>query len=57
MVGEVADIAPHLAAADVLVLPSDEPEPFGLVVIEAFSLSRPVVASDVVARPGSSPRA
>lgn len=46
VVGEVADIAPHVAAADVLVLPSDEPEPFGLVVIEAFALSRPVVASD-----------
>lgn len=45
LVGEVADIAPHLASADVLVLPSDEPEPFGLVVIEAFSLGRPVIAS------------
>lgn len=46
IVGEVPDIIPHVAAADVLVLPSDEPEPFGLVVIEAFALSRPVVASD-----------
>ncbi len=45
VVGEVADPAPHLAEADVLVLPSDEPEPFGLVLIEAFSLGRPVVAS------------
>lgn len=45
IVGEVSDVAPYLAAADVLVLPSDEPEPFGLVTIEAFSLGRPVVAS------------
>lgn len=45
VIGEVGDIAPFLAAADVLVLPSDEPEPFGLVVIEAFSMGRPVIAS------------
>ena len=45
IVGEVADIAPYVAEADVLVLPSDQPEPFGLVVIEAFALGRPVIAS------------
>lgn len=45
IIGEVHDIAPYLAAADVLVLPSDTPEPFGLVVIEAFSMEVPVVAS------------
>lgn len=45
IVGEVPDIAPFVAAADVLVLPSDQPEPFGLVVLEAFSLGRPVIAS------------
>ena len=45
IVGEVFDAAPHIAASDVLVLPSDEPEPFGLVLIEAFSLGRPVIAS------------
>lgn len=45
VVGEVADAANHIAAAHALILPSDEPEPFGLVVIEAFSLSRPVLAS------------
>ena len=43
--GEVADVRAAVGAADVLVLPSDEPEPFGLVVIEAFSLGRPVIAS------------
>ena len=45
IVGEVADPAPAFASADVLLLPSDVPEPFGLVIIEAFSLGRPVVAS------------
>ena len=45
IVGEVADVAPYIAAADALVLPSDEPEPFGLVLLEAFRQGRPVVAS------------
>lgn len=45
IIGEVNDIAPHLDAADVLVLPSDQPEPFGLVMVEAFAHGRPVVAS------------
>ena len=34
-----------LKGADVVVLPSDQPEPFGLVAIEAFARSRPVIAS------------
>lgn len=45
IVGEVPDVAPHVAAADALVLPSDEPEPFGLVLLEAFRQGRPVIAS------------
>jgi glycosyltransferase involved in cell wall biosynthesis len=45
IVGEVADAPAHIATADVLVLPSDDPEPFGLVVIEAFAVGRPVIAS------------
>ncbi len=45
IVGEVPAIGPHLDAADVLVLPSDQPEPFGLVMIEAFAHGRPVIAS------------
>lgn len=45
IVGEVADIGPFLDAADVLVLPSDQPEPFGLVMVEAFAHGRPVIAS------------
>jgi len=45
IVGEVPDVAPHVAAADALVLPSDDPEPFGLVLLEAFRQGRPVIAS------------
>jgi glycosyltransferase involved in cell wall biosynthesis len=45
VIGEVSDIAPYIVSADALVLPSDEPEPFGLVVIEAFARARPVIAS------------
>lgn len=43
--GEVRDLAPYLEEADVVVIPSDEPEPFGLVAIEAMSRGRPVIAS------------
>lgn len=45
IVGEVSDPAPEFAAADVVVMPSDRPEPFGLVAIEAFARGRPVIAS------------
>ena len=45
IVGEIPDPAPQLAAADVVVMPSDQPEPFGLVAIEAFARGRPVIAS------------
>ncbi|SEP61951.1 glycosyltransferase family 4 protein [Microlunatus flavus] len=45
VVGEVPDPSPWLRAADVVVMPSDRPEPFGLVAIEAFARARPVVAS------------
>ena len=40
------DIADVLADADVVVIPSTEPEPYGLVVIEALASGAPVVASD-----------
>ncbi len=33
-------------ALDVLVLPSTEPEPFGLVVVEAMATARPVIATE-----------
>lgn len=45
IVGEVAGIGTYLDDADVLVLPSDQPEPFGLVMVEAFAHGRPVIAS------------
>ena len=45
IVGEVADVGPHLDASDVVIIPSDLPEPFGLVAIEAFARARPVIAS------------
>src|SRR5207245_502656 len=41
------DVARLLAAADVLVFPSIEPEGFGRPIIEAMALARPVVATDV----------
>jgi L-malate glycosyltransferase len=45
-VGVVDDVTPILAAADVLLLPS-ETESFGLVALEAMASGVPVVASDV----------
>jgi len=45
VIGEVADIAPYIAEADVVLLPSDEPEGFGLVPIEGFAQGRPAIAS------------
>jgi glycosyltransferase involved in cell wall biosynthesis len=46
VVGEVEDIVPYIDAADFLILPSDKPEPFGLVLLEAFARGRAVIASD-----------
>ena len=34
-----------VASIDVIVLPSTKPEPFGLVIIEAMALRRPVIAT------------
>ena len=45
VVGEVADPSGYFEAADVVLMPSDQPEPFGLVAIEAFARGRPVIAS------------
>ncbi|THG30801.1 glycosyltransferase family 4 protein [Naasia lichenicola] len=44
--GEVASVRPYLDDVDVMIVPSDQPEPFGLVAIEAFCRSRPVIGSD-----------
>ena len=46
LLGERTDALELMAAADIVVVPSLQPEPFGIVVIEAMALGRPVVASD-----------
>lgn len=46
IVGQVGSIFDLLDDVDVLIVPSDSPEPFGLVAIEAFSRGRPVIGSD-----------
>lgn len=44
--GPRADVADLLADLDVFVLPSIEPEPYGIVVVEALASGTPVVVSD-----------
>ena len=44
-VGQVADIRVELERLDLLLLPSQRPEPFGLVVIEGMAAGLPVVAT------------
>jgi glycosyltransferase involved in cell wall biosynthesis len=41
----IADIWPLWCATDIAVVPSTQPEPFGLVAIEAMAVAVPVVAS------------
>jgi len=43
--GSRSDVPALMSAADVVVHASIRPEPFGLVVIEAMALGRPIVAS------------
>lgn len=45
VIGEVSNIAEHLRRVDFMVVPSDKPEPFGLVAIEAMSVGVPVIGS------------
>lgn len=45
--GELSDSRPAYAAADIFVLPSAQPEPFGGVVMEAMSLGLPVVGTSI----------
>jgi len=45
--GELPDPRPAYAAMDVFVLPSAQPEPFGGVVMEAMSMSLPVIATNI----------
>lgn len=46
IVGQVEDIGAYIDQADIVIIPSDAPEPFGLVAIEAFARGRPVIASN-----------
>ena len=43
--GDVEDVKAAIAALDILVLSSVQPEPFGGVVVEAMALSRAVIAT------------
>lgn len=45
VIGEVADSSTAYQDGDVVIVPSDQPEPFGLIAIEAFAHGRPVIAS------------
>jgi glycosyltransferase involved in cell wall biosynthesis len=45
--GEVPDIKAAYAALDVSVLPSEQPEPFGGVVIESMASAKPVIGTRV----------
>lgn len=44
--GYVENVYPVMKRMDIVLNPSDQPEAFGLVVIEAMALGRPVVATD-----------
>lgn len=44
--GHQHDVIPFLRAAQVVVHASIEPEPFGLVLVEAMACGRPVIASE-----------
>lgn len=44
--GAVEDVWPHLAAADVALVPSTGDEPFGNTAVEAVLAARPLVVSD-----------
>jgi glycosyltransferase involved in cell wall biosynthesis len=46
VVGEVPSIGDYVEQCDVMVVPSDQPEPFGLVAVEAMARARPVIGSE-----------
>jgi glycosyltransferase involved in cell wall biosynthesis len=46
-VGNIADVRPLLAAADLLVLPSTAVETFSMAMLEALSMATPVLGADI----------
>lgn len=46
LAGQCDDMPAALALADVVVCPSEKPEPFGRTVIEAQAMGKPVIAAD-----------
>ena len=46
-IGEIEDVRPVLAALDVFVLPSIAVESFSNAALEAMSMGRPVILSDI----------
>ena len=42
----VKNVFPYWEAMDIAVIPSKEPEPFGLVAIEGMLVKKPVIAAD-----------
>lgn len=46
IIGEVEDPYEYFKRAHYTIVPSDKPEPFGLVAIESLSMGRPVIASN-----------
>lgn len=46
LLGQVTDMSKFYRSIDIFVLPSIQPEPFGLVVIEAMKYSLPVIATN-----------
>lgn len=45
LAGEMRDVRPAYAAIDILVHPPTQPEPFGMVILEAMALGVPVIAT------------
>lgn len=41
------DIPNFMVAFDIFVLPSNKPEPFGIVILEAMAMAKPVIATNI----------
>lgn len=47
LLGQVSDVRPHIAAADCVVLPSFYPEGVPRILMEAASMARPLITTDM----------